>query len=479
MSVRSIRPSSSKSCRNRAVRPSLEGLEGRLLLYSTTGNHFEFGSRITWSIVPDGTNLGGVNSNLISTFNNKFGAGNWQRSIQEAFAIWQSAANINFVQVSDDGSATNSGNYQQGSPVIGDIRIGGFAQSSGILGFTLLPPVANGGSDSGDIFLNSSQIWNIGSNYDLESVMLHEIGHSLGLGHSTDTNAIMEPYYDGVQQYLGSDDINGIQSIWNSRQQDGLTQGNQNFWWNKAANLNPFINNLNQIILGPLSVTSPSTSYWMKVTTPANANSTFSVVVQSSNLSMLSPKVQIYNSNLQGLSQVAAPTTSYGAVIGTAIFNATPNTLYYIRVSASNAGPNGTGAYGLLVNMGNYNPPLLSPPNTQVLAQSDQGGGASYIESNNGDETGQENHDGPTNYIGKSKFAANAKEGWIQFGDSWRQGDYYSISPKSSNQKNNKSVESILIPIDPQMGDLLKSNKSEKKEMASVLIGLAHPDGML
>src|SRR4051794_3297550 len=96
MSARSPRTS---PCRTRALRPTLDGLEARILLYATSGDHFGYGSRITWSIVPDGTSIAGSSSNLVATFNARFGAGNWLRPIQEAFAVWESAANVNFAQV--------------------------------------------------------------------------------------------------------------------------------------------------------------------------------------------------------------------------------------------------------------------------------------------------------------------------------------------------------------------------------------------
>ena len=199
---------------------------------------------------------------------------------------------------------TGSGNYQQGSPSFGDIRIGGYAQASNILAYTLLPPPSNGGSDSGDIFLNSSIAWNIDSNYDLESVALHEIGHALGLAHSTDVNAVMYPYYNGVQQSPDTDDVNGVQSIWGPRQEDGLAVGNSNFTSAKAADITRFTNGANdQIVLPNQDVASSAESYWFKVTTPANASHNFTVQIQSSSLSELSPKVQLYNSSLKGWSR--------------------------------------------------------------------------------------------------------------------------------------------------------------------------------
>ena len=57
------------TCRTRAVRPRLEGLEDRFLLYATTGTQWAKPKLITYSFVPDGTSIGGVPSNLQQTLN--------------------------------------------------------------------------------------------------------------------------------------------------------------------------------------------------------------------------------------------------------------------------------------------------------------------------------------------------------------------------------------------------------------------------
>lgn len=51
--------------------------------------------------------------------------------------------------------------------------------------------------------------------YNLYRVAAHELGHSLGLSHSTDIGALMYPNYifSGDVQ-LSQDDINGIQAIY-------------------------------------------------------------------------------------------------------------------------------------------------------------------------------------------------------------------------------------------------------------------------
>jgi hypothetical protein len=46
----------------RRLRPLVDRLEQRTLLYSETGGQWTFGSRITYSFAPDGTSIGGVPS---------------------------------------------------------------------------------------------------------------------------------------------------------------------------------------------------------------------------------------------------------------------------------------------------------------------------------------------------------------------------------------------------------------------------------
>lgn len=42
----------------------------------------------------------------------------------------------------------------------------------------------------------------------------HEIGHNLGLDHSSDPNALMYPSYAGPRRFLGQDDVAGVQSLY-------------------------------------------------------------------------------------------------------------------------------------------------------------------------------------------------------------------------------------------------------------------------
>jgi len=49
---------------------------------------------------------------------------------------------------------------------------------------------------------------------DLETTILHELGHALGLGHSEVVFAVMYPYYTGTNRGLSWDDVHGIRTMY-------------------------------------------------------------------------------------------------------------------------------------------------------------------------------------------------------------------------------------------------------------------------
>jgi hypothetical protein len=150
-------------------------------------------------------------------------------AVNAALNVWAAVSGFtNLGMVSDGGAAG-------GAPMVlgghsGDIRIGAFSFSVGVLAGTFRPGTelmslglgeGQGGTIGGDIHMNVGPQWVDEANdllsdpdIDFFTVMLHELGHALGLGHSTVTTAVMFPNYTGGQRSLDPDDIAGIQAIY-------------------------------------------------------------------------------------------------------------------------------------------------------------------------------------------------------------------------------------------------------------------------
>ncbi|MDR3638861.1 MAG: matrixin family metalloprotease [Isosphaeraceae bacterium] len=368
--------------------PSLERLEERQLLSATNGGAWAYPVRVTYSLVPDGTSIGGTPSSLFSTMNGYASTATWEAAIAKAAASWENAAGINLVQVADDGSPIGSGNDEQGAPNFGDIRFGAMPEPSGELAFAFLPPPKNGSSAAADIFFNANVNW--GSNgYDLATVALHEIGHALGLAHSTASSAVMYANYNSVKQSLTADDTSGIQSVYGAR----TTGTNIN-----ASHATPVtLNSGGTATVTGVQVAAATDQNWYSVVIPQNTNGSLTVILQSSNLSSLEPRLTLYNSGLQGLAQ--ASTTTFGGTATVTLNGVSAGQTYYLRVTANTSGAGSAGAYGLEVASGTGTPSPTVPPDTTVAAQANQGGATSAETTGSGTTAGGGLLGGLTNLV--------------------------------------------------------------------------------
>jgi hypothetical protein len=136
------------------------------------------------------------------------------------------------------------------------------------------------------------------------------------------------------------------------------------------------------------------------------------VTVQSSNLSSLAPKLQVYSAGLCLVGSASAPSTFGATTSVTACVQAGQK--YYFQVLAA-GGPAPIGAYGLLVNFGNQSQPPIPPPNTVVPQQPDQGGGTENDNAPPGGLTGLGLGCGDGNSFINSVFAnIGGLGGWAQ-----------------------------------------------------------------
>jgi hypothetical protein len=375
---------------------ALEILESRVVPYALTGNAWPSPQLITISFMPDGTTISTngtqlVGSNLFSKFNAKFGsAATWENVILKAAQSWAAQTNINFAVVPDDGVASGSGAYQQGDPNHGDIRIGGYVYGTSTLATAYMPPPANNYDVAGDVKFNTGQYFNIGSTYDLFSVAAHEIGHSLGLDHSTITTAVMYSAYYGVKPGLSSDDIAGVRAVYSSgaaRSADTFDAAASN---NSIATATDLTSGLDPVTLTEVArgdITTTSDVDYYTVTAPQATSSTLTVGVQSSGLSLLSPKVTVYASDGSTVLGSAGTTGQYGATLSITINNVTAGSQYYIKVAGADSTVFGTGAYALTLNFGTGPSPTVTLPNTTLLnGNPTQGGGGLAQVPGEGDE---------------------------------------------------------------------------------------------
>ncbi len=349
---------------------ALERLEERLALYSVSGNAWPTPQLITISFMPDGTSVNGYGSNLFSTFNAKFGsAATWQNQILKAAQYWAQQTNLNFAVVPDSGAAGGSGSYQQGDPGFGDIRIGGYNFGATTLAQTYLPPPANNYSVAGDIQFNTAQPYNIGTTYDLFTVAMHEFGHALGLYHGA-AGSVMDGTYTSVKPALTTDDVNGIRSIYSAnaaRADDAYDAGSASNDTSGAATLitTAIDPGTNAGVINSLDLTTTTDVDWFKFVVPLGTSGTLRAKAVSQGLSLLSPKVEIYNSALTLVA--SGNTTAYGGTATATLGGIVTGQTYYVKVSSTAAiAAFKTGQYGLVLNMGAGADPTVTPPNTQL-----------------------------------------------------------------------------------------------------------------
>jgi Matrixin len=146
----------------------------------------------------------------------------------QAFGLWSNVARIRPVEVVDGGANSLIGNMRQLWAAADHGDGFPFDGPGGVLAHCFYPPPVNVGAIAGDCHFDDAENWVTpalgGVGIDVVTVMAHEIGHGLGLTHSTDPNALMYPFYSGRRPYLSYDDIARIVTQYGNRTEDVIFQ---------------------------------------------------------------------------------------------------------------------------------------------------------------------------------------------------------------------------------------------------------------
>jgi peptidoglycan hydrolase-like protein with peptidoglycan-binding domain len=141
-----------------------------------------------------------------------------RRAVRAAFRTWSAVAPITFTEM----ATPPPGGTEIEVRFATTYPHGSFDGPNGVLARAYPPPSPSGGVNAGDIYFDDAETWNTEAvpptgEKDLQTVATHEIGHALGLKHSSERGAIMYRYYLGVHRTLHPDDIAGIGEVFTGR----------------------------------------------------------------------------------------------------------------------------------------------------------------------------------------------------------------------------------------------------------------------
>src|SRR5438270_4893875 len=318
---------------------TLEHLEDRAVP-ATFGIAWHDANHLTLSFAPDGTPIAGHQSNLFQFLDSQIGPGAWQRDLLRAFQTWAVAANINIGVVDDGGQPFGVAGPEQHDPRFGDVRIGAQSMSPDALSISVPPGPALSGTLSGDVFVNSAAAVD-GTN--LFPIMLHEAGHALGLGDSGDPLSPLYPHFN-LNRQLTAGDVAAIQSLYGARAADLLGNGSFNTAVEIKFPRDGYDGSTPVVTYGDVSSPGDVDYFWVRP--PDGYQGPATLRLQTAGLSLLEPRLTVYDANHRVLGQVESRQAT-GDVVSIHLDQVSRNARYFLKIESAASDVMGIGRYGV------------------------------------------------------------------------------------------------------------------------------------
>ncbi len=339
---------------NRCTRLQIESLEPRAML---DGDDLLLANDayLTLSFADDGVEVAGQTSALHAKFNTIAPEAVWKHEILRAFQTWTINTSADVGVRNDGGQPFGSPGATFGDPRFGDIRIGAIAMDPNIGAVSVPVDGVVGGTWMGDVLFNTE--FNFSSLGDIFAIALHEAGNVLGLDDNSEPGSPLNIGEFPNAVAPTPNDIANLHALYGIRPEDqyeSLENGDK-------PNNNSFVDATAIAIYdtvadieGPI----PSLVYgdigaagdvdFFRLQSPDNYTGFITLTVRTSGISLLTPRLQVYDNTQQLISDVTS-TSAIGDELSTTIYTSRANSDYYIKIETAATAAFNIGGYSLTV----------------------------------------------------------------------------------------------------------------------------------